>query len=169
MLRSSFLISKVVEKTPQLMNEQNFRMTIKRLNQSINSLHIDLNSEDLIIDLSDLVLTKGTLSIIQISILRNQTFFWLSWVTYLLEKWFPWPSKRRKEASYGQKVSDEQYFYESLIKICQEKHYSKKKLFLCLYRIVSQQSSIPKDVSGLQWAHNLLKKNESKKKLLSYP
>jgi hypothetical protein len=61
MLRSSFLISKVVEKVPELMNEQNFRKTIKRLNQAISSLSIDLSSEDLIIDLSDLVLTKGKL------------------------------------------------------------------------------------------------------------
>lgn len=58
--RSSFLISKVVQKVPQIMNEQNFRKNIKELNQEISNLKIELNSEDLIIDLSDLILTKGT-------------------------------------------------------------------------------------------------------------
>lgn len=41
------------------MDQANFHKTIRQLNSQINQLSLELSSEDVVIDLSDLVHTKG--------------------------------------------------------------------------------------------------------------
>jgi hypothetical protein len=43
----------------QKMDQANFHKTIRQLNNQINQLSLELSSEDVVIDLSDLVHTKG--------------------------------------------------------------------------------------------------------------
>jgi excinuclease UvrABC helicase subunit UvrB len=51
-----------MEARRQKMDQANFHKTIQQLNHQINHLSLELSSEDVVIDLTDLVNTKGTLS-----------------------------------------------------------------------------------------------------------
>jgi hypothetical protein len=53
------------------MDQANFHKTIRDLNLQISNLSLGLNSEDVVIDLSDLVNTKSTFSLTQTSTSRN--------------------------------------------------------------------------------------------------
>jgi hypothetical protein len=59
--RSSFFFE---TRKMKKMDQDHFQKTIQELNNQISNLHLDLSSEDVIIDLSDLVLTKGNSAII---------------------------------------------------------------------------------------------------------